>query len=269
MADQNGTTTPAAPAPAPTQPVVPAQPSIPEGHRLVKNDEWERASRYGDVAKGYEPFYKTAKELGFDKPEDLAQFKDFFGGVKKRGWDSGMLNRLVSDQPEDRSQTQTQQAPPLDGNALKAEIRAEIAHESAVGKESDLLDSAAKEFAGDKATEYDIRNIRRALKAEVEDMREVYPKGHPLHERFLQPITKAHLDKVLANFRKEKADWDAKRVTEKADKVRASVPTQTLGNAGGQGKAETKSNHDPLRPGLPSKADIEEAYAARKAARGR
>lgn len=276
MAD--GTQTPAAPAPSATAPAgQPAAFTVPDGHRLVPVSEYETLSRNNERLKGADAFVRSARELGFEKPDDFGKWKDTFGAFKKRGLTPEQLNRVFSDQaaePEGDHRHQQQFDPESFEKSIMSKMEfksAEKDHQAAFSREQDLIKDAVNDLVDEGASEFEKKRWALTLRAALDDARDLYPEGHPLREKYVvQPLTKAHAEKVVAAFKKEieesQAASKASDITSKADKFKAATkkPPTVAGPGTGQGKPEAPKPGE-WKP--PSDNDIQEAYDKLRAAR--
>lgn len=254
MAD--GTQTPAAPAPsAPAPAGQPAAFTVPDGHRLVPQSEYETLSRNNERLKGADAFVRSARDLGFERPEDFGKWKDTFGAFKKRGLTPEQLNRVFSDQaaePETEHRAQQQFDPEQFEKSIMSKMEfksAEEKHRDAFSRESDIVNEAVSALVDKDASEFEKKRWSLTLRAALDDARDVYPEGHPLRDKYVvQPLTKAHAEKVVASFKKEMSDAKAASLAAKGDAVRSSdrksVPTGAQPGTG-QGKPNTDSRSGP------------------------
>lgn len=279
MADQ-ATGNSAAPATVTAPAAAPGSPAefkVPSGYRLTPESEYESLSRTAQKGRDADRWFGTAKELGFEKPEDLGKWKDTFGAFRKRGLTPEQLSRVFSDQasePESEHRAQQQFDPETFEKSIMSKMEfksAEKDHQSAFSREQELIKDAVNDLVEEGASEFEKKRWSLTLRAALDDARDVYPEGHPLREKYVvQPLTKAHAERVVAAFKKEieesQAASKASDITSKADKFKAATkkaPT-VAGPGTGQGKPEAPKPGE-WKP--PSDNDIQEAYERLRASR--
>jgi hypothetical protein len=261
-------------APATAQPA--QQFTVPSGHRLVSDDDYGKFTRYEQQVRGFQPFYEKATKLGFKSPEDFDRYAPAIDTLNKRKIDPKVLASMFEeDQPEAGGKNAQ---PTIDIDEIRKSARDDarmeaykIRHEDAVANDPKIVDAAVRKFLGDgEHDDYTKAVTSSALARWMEDNRPLYPKGHPLAETALAPFSSELADKAIAHFNELKAKQKGAELAAAAKdavsgQTRPKVPT-IAGGGGPPGKPNTTDSG--RRPnGLPSKAAVEAAYAAKRAGR--
>lgn len=279
MSDGTNNGTAAAPAtganaPAPAQPAT--QFTVPSGHRLVSDDDYGKYTRYEQQVRGFQPFYDKATKLGFKSAEDFDRFAPAIETLNKRKIDPKALAAMFADEEPEAGGKSTQ--PSIDIDEIRKSAREDarleaykIRHEDAISNDSKVVEQAVAKFLGEgEHDEYTQALTTSAISRWMEENRTSYPNGHPLADQFLAPFSSELAGKAIEHFNTLKAKQKGAELAAAAKdaaggQTKPKVPT-VAGGGGPPGKPNTTDSG--RRPGgLPSKAAVEAAFAAKQARR--
>ncbi len=247
---------------------------VPAGHRLVPESDWAAAERNREVAAGSKAFWEKAKGYGITKAEDFDQFGPAIKAMRDRKIDPSMFSRAFSPEADEDL---GREAKAFDPDSFREELRNEWRTEQATNewkamtaKEKDVVETALRDFYGDEQVDdWSRHQFKLAVSKWLDDNREMYPKDHPLHDKYLQPVNESHAKKAVEYFKAEKAKYAGAASASKADAAIASEKrgaSTTAGRSGSSG-APDKSKTETRPGGLPPKASVEAAAAALRSAR--
>lgn len=210
--------------PSPSQPessaVSPApEKGAPSGGRTVSDAEWAALSKAkeerDELARrvaGASRFYDAAKSRGFGKPEDFGVVDRLKQVAEKRGVSFDKLADYLAlgDAGGDDDDAGGGKVDPEALAAMAAEraisaVRQEqtmaavkSSHESALGKERTLIESAVSDILGKNASEADTRLVKQLLAAEYTARRQdsLYPEDHPLASQAFKPLGDAEVGEI-------------------------------------------------------------------------
>lgn len=217
--------------------------NVPDGYVLARKDEHESYRRQAEQYNGVKPYYEKGSKYGLKSAEDFDRFGPVLETLNKRGIDPRQLAAMLSGEADDETEQAKQRQ--FDPEKFREEIRGEFRRESAVkewtdlsAKEKDHVDAALKEFYGEEEVDGWTRAMHtRAANHYLNEIREEYPKGHPLHGEYLQPIGESHRAKLVEYMKAERAKHSGEAMRAKADAAIRQKPNATsAGNSGGQGK---------------------------------
>lgn len=257
-----------------------AQPATTGGDSIsLPRAEYEKYIRYGEQVKGFQPFYEKAKNFGISRAEDFDKFDPYYKSMQqleKRGIKPDALARIYSDEAEQELGKPEQQS--FDPAKFEKDITSKIERQfaerewdSLTKKEAEYVDAALRDIMGDeKVDDMSKAMYRRAVANYLDEIREMYPKDHPLHDSRLQPIGEAHAKKAVEFFKAEKAKYAGSASAAKADAAIAAEKkgvTASAGRSGGNGAPEKKPRLPGYRNEQEEAAEAEKLYAALKAKR--
>lgn len=258
MADQDG----AAPATVDQTPGQPAAAS-------ATDKSQELIERYKQQVAGGQAFYQTAKNAGLTKAEDLQKAGVLYQAFVSSGIDPDtVVQSLKAPAPSQVAQQTT--APSLDPEVFTQSVlnaldqretarRAVESHKTQYAAEATLVSKVVGSVDGLDAKVRKI--VERAVKATVNDMRQDYPVGHPLHGEYLQPADEGMLQSALKAVLNEMNAEAGQDMAKKADSALAGLGrTPTAGNNGGLATPVTATS-GPRRPFNPLNATLEQKQA--------
>lgn len=237
------------------------QPAQPTGDSIsIPRADYDKYIRYSEQVKGIQPFFEKAKAFGIKSPEDFDRYDPYFKTAKtleERGIKPDMLGRMFSAEAE-ADLADKGNDPQFDQKKFREELMSEFRKESAVKEWSDLtkrekehVDAILKEIHGEEQVDGWTRAMHeRAVRDFLNENREDYPKEHPLHGQYLQPIGETHRAKAIEWFKAEKAKHAGQQKAAKADAAIASEKkgaTPPAGRSGNNGPPEKKqrNHYDP------------------------
>lgn len=251
--------------------------SIPDGHALVRKDEYDSYRRQAEQYNGVKPYWEAGSKYGFKSADDFSKrepwFKQF-DTLEKRGIKPDMLERMFSgeaDQDLGRGEK-----PDFDPEKFSRELESKFEQkmaakewEAMTAKEKDYVDSALRDYFGDDEVDDMTKTVyRSAVERFLDTNRSLYEKGHPLYETHLKPHDESIAKKAVEYFKKMKNDSAGKSAAAKADAVIASDKKPASSSAGKGGTSGAPTTNKKTNPHDPhDDAALERAVAARKAAR--
>lgn len=283
MADTNTANGTAAPTGATQQGASQAQPAsgangftVPAGHRLVTESDWAAAERNRESAAGAKQLHERVKKWGFNSLDDIEPLVPAIQTIRDRKIDPAMFSRSFSPDADADIEGGGERQPQFDPKKFEQDFEAKMERklaerewESMTKREKEYVDLALRDAIGDeKVDEMSKSMYRMAIERWLDVNRDIYPKGHPLHESHLQPLNETHAKKAVEWFNSERTKYAGSAVADKADAVIAAEKkgaTSAAGKGGGNGAPERK------RPGQLTEADeraqIQKAADAMKARR--
>ncbi len=252
MADQNvgaSAGQPAAPPATAPQPGAPTDFKVPEGHRLVKNEDWDSTSRLAETGRGARPYFEAGKSLGFEKPDDFKAWSPAFQALKQRGLTPTQISQMFGEKALEDEGGQRGNGQQIDPARIKSEILSDVKREAAenawrsgVDTEGDLISGGIKDLESIAPVKGSM--LERAFKFALEEARGFYPDEHPLSKTHQPPLTKQTVGKIVEAFKAEWTKEKAASLSDKANTLRSEdrqrrTPTTAAPNTG-SGKADDK-----------------------------
>lgn len=275
--------TPAAAAPvsAPAMPTAPGSPAadfkVPSGYRLTPESEYETLSRTAQKGRDADRWFGVAKEMGFNDPDSLRNWKPAFDVFAKRKIDPKFIVGAFGDMQESQDNDEPNAKSAFDPAAFEKKIREDLKrermqelHEESLKGTDKHLERVIKEIHGDKSLSPEEKWLwENAARNALNGARSMYPEGHPLRDYDLMPVDEKVTAGVLESIRKIQADSRAAQVAAKAEKLAASPkPSATVAGPGtGQGApAPNNTMRSGGRPSIESLTAAAELKMARRRA---
>lgn len=278
VASGSAAASPTASQGAPGQPAPQPQQIDPSEFARLQSEN-QALQRESAKVKGFQPFYEKAKAYGFDKPEAFDQYGPAIKTMRDRGIDPAnfakAFEQVKNEDPDQSAALTIKDVERLVGEkmseAQKKWIREQATKErdGVLSSELDSLSEAqVAKLLGDDVPDPFKKVAYFAALGQHISSRTPYAEDHPLAGE-LGPVGKDGME-TISKFLKEsygniRTAMEAASAAKIGAAARKPAPS-TAGSAAGQG-APTNNNKRP--GGLPSKADIEQAYKDRQAARAR
>lgn len=236
----------AAPAvPSTPAPSGPTEYRVPEGHRLVREDDWS----------GRESQSKRLAELGLDKDDAYGETKSLLDTLRTRQMTPAQMAQLLSGQKAE-PKAQQQQQPAFDADKTKAEIMAELRRENAKAdwdsrhsKREEWVNEKVKAIVGDDELLGPILKNHLLQSIDQARFKGGVPEGHPLHGvvsgLYSDDLYKG-LDASLAELPAKLAGWKLKQIGAAANGKGAPIATAGGNKASGKDEARGDSGPKPL-----------------------
>jgi hypothetical protein len=241
----------------------------------IPRSEYDKLSRYGEQVKGFQPFVEKFKNYGIQRPEDFDKLDPYYKSMQeleKRGVKPDALSRIYSQEADDELANGRGSEQNLDPKKLREELMGEMRKEMATNewkslsaKEKDYVDMALRDVLGDEQVDEMSKSVyRRAVSNYLEEIREMYPEGHPLRDTHLQPLSENHAKKAVEYFKSERSKYAGEAMKNKADAVNKAKPKHSTpaGSATNQGPAKNDDTKRTARSELDE--DVAEIMSRRK-----
>jgi hypothetical protein len=244
----------------------------------IPRSEYDKLSRYGEQVKGFQPFVEKFKNYGIQRPEDFDKLDPYYKSMQeleKRGVKPDALSRIYSQEADDELANGRGSEQNLDPKKLREELMGEMRKEMATNewkslsaKEKDYVDMALRDVLGDEQVDEMSKSVyRRAVSNYLEEIREMYPEGHPLRDTHLQPLSENHAKKAVEYFKAERTKYAGSASAAKADAVIAAEKKGVSSSAGRTGGGGGPKNNGKQRPEDKEADQITKAHQAIQAKR--
>lgn len=240
--------------PAPESAPERSEPQIPEGKRIVDDGEYQQLSRQAANYKGAAPMIQKLVDSGYKTPEDIDRIVGQFKKLQDLGLDADQLAMAFGGQRE------PEPAPDLgkgfDPNEISNLVSTKVAetlqhrevlgqHKSAFEKQTQSIEQAAREIAGENASESKIEAAKRLIRDEIRSEPLFYDEGHPLADQEYRPYGDSEFAKVKEKVGSMFRELSGAQVREAAKR---GVPTPGQADIAGDVSASTngKQNRDSI-----------------------
>lgn len=249
--------------------------NVPQGYRLVTNDDHTRFTSYENQVKGFKPLYDRLAKSGIKSEKDWDSFEPIVKTARDRKIDGKAFSSMFSTEADaDLNGGQTNQPQQIDLAKLREEMKAETAtelHSILYSREREgdakALENALGKMLGEGEHDaYTKELAKQAVSNYLWEIRGSYPEGHPLAGKVM-PLTQDMAEKAVAHFTALKAQNAGKDLAEKAKQAAegASRPSGTVGGGGNSGTG--KPNTQPQTRAERQRAELEKHYEQIKASR--
>lgn len=255
MADPNNAAPQAAPSANPEQ--APAT-GVPAGYISIPEADWKAAQRWKEQRDGFEPYFKSASEAGFKKPEDLKRWGPSVQTLSQRGLTPEALDALFREQGADDAAPQQAQNT-LDPQKLRDEIMADLRREMSqkeyeqfVAAEKKGLESLATALLdGVEVEDWQKQLLIEGIQHRALMSRQPYGDDHPLKGTF-RPHDEMSLSQIRAAIEKQRAESKAAGMKAIGEAAAKTPSSPAAGKSGAQGNP-SKTTPGGQRPqGRPS-----------------
>jgi hypothetical protein len=272
----------AAVTPAQSGQAQPAAPVTDDGFERISKSDLQALHRERDRARGMEGFFQKANQHGFKRGEDFDKYGKFAGTLKSRGLTLEQMTAAFEapeqggEQPSGGGFDQAALDKYLEGKKYltedqvsqrEARTLATVEHKQAMTREGEMVKQGIQSLLGENATAREKYLIERAVKAELNDKRGMYPDGHPLKDTELAAHDEKSWSAVMAEIKKAIALGEGEDLAKLGDEAAKPKTPTPAGASGSQTptKPSAKTDAPGPRGQLPA-ADIQ-AHADRIRAR--
>ena len=238
---------------------------VPEGHRLVRDDEYTTLGRYKQQYDGSKPLIDAALKHGFKDANAFDEIGRLNGLVTKGGFKSlgdfaKVFEGSLAEDPEAPAQggldiESLRREGFIDKNTLDNEKkiwRAETQHEREIEKQGSRIDAAVKALTEGVTSSRDKYLIEQAFQNKLWSNADFYGDDHPLAgTQTVRPFSDAEIMRTIDDVKKHLALDEAGEVADLANAVSKTKPAKPpAGTSGGSGKPEKAEGRQSLRQGI-------------------
>jgi hypothetical protein len=250
----------------------------PEGKVLLDAAEAQVLRQNNERVRGMQGYYEAGSKYGLKKPEDfesVGKWRSFEKSLKDKGLTTEQIMAAFESQETEQQAPQTPQLDRatiekiLGGKIVTAdELESREKRNSAISErekltasEKQLMDKYLADTLGENPSTRDRFLMQNALRALMEEKRQLYPEGHPLHSEFLAPFDEKSATALFDEFKKQIAVSEGSDMAALGKEAAKSKPVPTpAGNRAGQGKADDNPSSTPKSQ---LRAAIERQHATR------
>jgi hypothetical protein len=225
---------------------------VPEGMRLVSTSEYEQLSRQANNFKGSAPLIDRLVKAQVKTPDDLDRVLGSYKQINDLGVDLGQLSGAFRrEEQQEQEQTGAQFDPREWESKISQTVDSRLAaerHESAAERESRLVESHAKQLAGDNASQAKIDAAKRLIEHEIRNgSAQFYDESDPRMGSLAKSYFKPHDEKSFAGVvSKVGALWKELSASEIRDAAKRGTPTPGQGVTGGDGPTTDGKQNRPF-----------------------
>lgn len=251
-----GTEAAAATVPGEGAPVQPAQ-SVPDGMRLVSNDDFSRLSRIESAYKGERPLVDAILKAGVKSPEDFGTMHtraQQFAKFEQAGIPADALLAAMEQGVNDDGAANMGV---FDPESFKAEIMADMQRQQAQAEYDRALaghdklfksvtnDELFAELLGENPSDFHKAMLQSHLQMQAHGMRELYGDDHPLSGN-LAPLNDELVGQALASVREQYAKAQGAALDNAAKAAAGGKPpAKPSGTPAGSGSRQGAPEDEP------------------------